>query len=108
MATSHTFREVLLYSLMSCFAGLWIFFFVFYECIRCYGPRQPDALTGHIYPERLQQPWDVYLTKLQVDWLDYGPVVPMVFFAAGFYLNSRWKIIRNTPYLPKRKKFFDQ
>jgi hypothetical protein len=54
----------------------------------------------------MQQPFDVYLTKFQEEWIDSGMVVGMVLFGVAFYLNSRWKIIRDRPYLPKPKKLY--
>ena len=103
MTTPNTIRRILVYGLVSCAVLTGISFFISYECFRSYCPRQPKVETGQIYPERLQQPFDVYLTKFEVEWLDYGLVGAMVPFAAAFYLNSRWKIIHNSYYdIPKK------
>ena len=106
MATSNIFRRVLVYFLLSCTIGSFVSFMISYECIRSYSPRQPIVQTGQIYAQRLQQPFDVYLTKLQVEWLQYGlaPMLPLAFLV--YFLNSRWKIIRDRPYLPKPKKLY--
>jgi len=106
MATSNISRRVLVYGLLICTIGLFVSFMVSYECIRSYSPRQPNVQTGQIYAQRLQQPFDVYLTKFQVEWLQYGlaPMLPLVLVL--YFLNLRWKIIRDRPYLPKPKKLY--
>jgi hypothetical protein len=103
MAASNISRRVLVYFLLSCTIGLFVSFMVSYECLRCYSPRQPNVQTGQIFPQKLQQPFDVYLTKFQVEWLDYG-LIPMLPLTLGVYfLNSRWKIIHNPYYdIPKK------
>jgi hypothetical protein len=106
MAASNIFRRVLVYFFLSCTIGLFVSFMVSYACIRSYSPRQPNVQTGQIYAQKLQQPFDVYLTKFQVEWLEYGliPMLPLTLIA--YFLNSRWKIIRDRPYLPKPKKLY--
>ena len=105
MVTSNTFRRVVVYVLLSCLIGWFISFMVSYACIRRYSPQQPDVLTGHVYAQKLQQPFDVYLTKFQVEWLEYGliPMLPLTLIV--YFLNSRWKIIHN-PYYDIPKKFY--
>src|ERR1022692_927068 len=105
MATSNIFRRALVYFLLSCTIGLFVSFIVSYECMRSYSPRQPNGQTGQIFAQRLQQPVDVYLTKLQVEWLRYGliPMLPLTIIV--YFLNLRWKIIHN-PYYDIPKKFY--
>jgi hypothetical protein len=105
MATSNISRRVLVYFLLICTIGLFVSFIVSYECIRSYSPRQPNAQTGQIFAQRLQQPFDVYLTKFQVEWLQYGlaPMLPLVF--SVYFLNLRWKIIHN-PHDDMPKKLY--
>ena len=102
MATSNIYRRVLVYLLLSCTIGWFVLYIFSYECIRCYGPRQPNVLTGQIYAQRLQQPFDVYLTRFQVVWLQYGiaPMLPLMLIV--YFLNLRWKIFHNPYYdIPK-------
>ncbi len=55
---------------------------------------------------RMQQPFDVFLTKSQIEFVQNGPFIGVgIGFAAGF-LNMRWKIIPDRPYLPKPKKLY--
>lgn len=78
---------------------------VSYEWLRSYGPRKPDVHTGQKYPMRMQQPFDVYLTRFQTKWIECGPFIGVgIVFAAGF-LNMRWKIVGN-PYDDLPKKFY--
>jgi hypothetical protein len=107
MATPIIFRRILIYGILSLGGIAGISQLVTYEWLRSYGPRQPIVETGHIYPMRMQQPFDVYLTKFQQEWIDSGVVVGLVLFGVAFYLNSRWKIIQNTPYdgLLGKKKY---
>jgi hypothetical protein len=81
--------------------------FVAYFYYRSYSPMQPNVETGQIYPLRMKQPFDVYLTEFQAFWVQYGMIVAVIpGFVAG-YLNTRWKIIQNTPYdgLLGKKKY---
>ena len=78
-----------------------------YECLRSYGPRQSSVETGHIYPMRMQQPFDVFLTKFQIEWVQCGPFIGVGIGFVAAFLNMRWKIIQNTPYdgLLGKKKY---
>jgi hypothetical protein len=103
MATPNIFRRVLVYGLLTFGVLTFASAIITYECLRSYGPRQSDVETGHIYPMRMQQPFDVFLTKFQIEWVQCGPFIGVgIGFAAGI-LNMRWKIIHN-PYddIPKK------
>jgi len=105
MTTSNILRSVLVYCLLFCTIGYFVSYLVSYEYIRSYAPRQPNVETGQTYAKKLQQPFDVYLTKFQVDWLQCG-FIPMLPLTLGVYfLNSRWKIIHNS-YFDTPKKLY--
>jgi hypothetical protein len=106
MATPNILRRILVYGLLT--FGLLTFAsaIVTYEWLRSYSPRQPNVEAGQIYPMRMQQPFDVFLTKSQIEFVQNGPFIGVgIGFAAGF-LNMRWKIIPDRPYLPKPKKLY--
>jgi hypothetical protein len=103
MATPNIFRRVLVYGLLTFGVLTFASAIITYECLRSYGPRQPNVETGHIYPMRMQQPFDVFLTKFQTEWVQYGPFIGGGIGIAAAVLNMRWKIIHN-PYddIPKK------
>jgi|SRR5579862_6658337 len=106
MATPNILRRVLVYGLLTFGMLTFASAIITYECLRSYGPRQSSVETGHIYPMRMQQPFDVFLTKAQIEFVQNGPFIGVgICFAAGF-LNMRWKIIPDRPYLPKPKKLY--
>lgn len=90
-----TFRRTIVYGLLAIAVALFVSWFILYEWARSYCPREPNALTGHILPQQMQQPFLVYLTQGQVDWLDY--LLPLYITVAliAFYLNQRWQILKN-------------
>jgi hypothetical protein len=98
-------RRILVYSLGVLGVLTFASAIISYECVRSYGPRQANVETGQIYPKRMQQPFNVYLTKVQMDYIAYGPVVGGALgFSAGL-LNLRWKIIHN-PYYDRPRKLY--
>ena len=105
MAIGNILRRVLVYGLLM--FGVFTFFsaIITYECLRDYGPGQSNMETGHIYPMRMQQPFDVFLTKFEIEWLKYGPAIGVSIGFASAILNMRWNIIHN-PYDDKPKKLF--
>ena len=96
MNLSKTIKLAVLYSLITATVILFISFFSSYYYLRSNSPKIPDATTGHVYPEQMQQPYDVYLTKYQVLWLQYGIYIPVIPFLVGYGLNDRWKLV--SPY----------
>lgn len=95
MAKPKMLHRVIVYTLGTIFLLMFSSYLVSYEYLRAYAPRQPDPASGQIYPMEMQQPFNVYLTGPEVDWVDDGPVVAMVFgFAAGC-LRLWWKFPRN-------------
>ena len=96
MHLSKTIKLVILYSLITASVILFISYFSSYYYLRSNSPKIPDATTGHVYPERMKQPYDVYLTKHQILWLQYGIYIPWIPFIVGFVLNDRWKLV--SPY----------
>lgn len=106
MAIPNIFRHLLVYGLLTLGILTFVSAMATYECLRSYGPRQPNVETGQIYPMRMQQPFDVFLTKFQIEFVQNGSFIGVgIGFAAGF-LNMRWKIIPDRPYLPKSKKLY--
>jgi hypothetical protein len=66
-----------------------------YQWLRDSGPRNANVQAGQVYATRMQQPFDVYLTHRQKEWIDYGPFIGVaLLFAVGF-LNLRWKVFSN-------------
>ena len=63
-------------------------YFVFYEWLRYFGARQPNSETGEIFARKLQQPFDVYLTRTECAWLDWG-MVPVAVLAGFFFWVAR-------------------
>ncbi|MFZ1073499.1 MAG: hypothetical protein WAO21_08710 [Verrucomicrobiia bacterium] len=106
MATSNIFRRVLVYGFGTLGVLTMVSAFVWYEYLRSYAPRQPNVATGQIYPMIMQQPFDVYLTKFQTEWVDSGWFIGAALVFVAGYLNMRWKIIPDRPYLPKPKKLY--
>ena len=86
-------RSFLVYGLIA--AGMLTFCsaLISYEWLRANGPRMPIMATGRIYPMRMQQPFDVYLTKSQYQFVDCGPLIGVGIAMAGGFLNMRWKVI---------------
>jgi hypothetical protein len=76
-----------------------------YQWLRSAGPRQVEAASGHIYPMRMQQPFDVYLTKCETRFIEAGPGIGCALGFLAAVLNIRWKVIRN-PYEEIPKKFY--
>jgi hypothetical protein len=103
MATSTILRRILVYSLLTFGVLTFASAIISYEYLRSYGPRQPNVESGQIYPKRMQQPFDVYLTRFQIDWVERGPFVGVALGFAAAILNMRWKIVRNPYYdIPKK------
>ncbi len=96
MNLSKTIKLADLYSLIAASVILFISYFSSYYYLRSNSPKIPDATTGHVYPEQMKQPYDVYLTKYQVLWLQYGNFIAGIPFIVGFVLNNRWKLV--SPY----------
>ncbi len=92
MTASHFVRRVLVYALVSLYVFLFLAWFVSYFYLRGHSPRQPVRATGHVYAQHLKQPFDVYVTRFQRAWLDYGVFASFIPFGVGCLLNSRWKI----------------
>jgi hypothetical protein len=105
MATANIFRRVLVYGFGTFGVLTFASAIITYECLRPYGPRQPNFETGHIYPMRMQQPFDVFLTGFQIEFVQRGPFIGVGIGFAAAFLNMRWKIIRN-PYDDIPKKFY--
>ena len=106
MATPNILRRVLVYGLLTFGVLTFVSALISYECLRSYGPRQPNVVSGQIYPMIMQQPFDIYLTRFQTDWVDCGPFIGVGIGIVAALLNMRWKIIPNRPYLPKPKKLY--
>ncbi len=104
MNLSKTIKLAVLYSLIAASVILFISYFSSYYYLRSNSPYIPDATTGHVYPEQMKQPCNVYLTKYQVLWLQYGIYIPVIPFIVAFVLNNRWKLVSpyNSPNPPKR------
>jgi hypothetical protein len=103
MATPNIFRRILVFGLITFGMLTFASSIIAYLCLSCYGPRQPNVATGQIYPMRMQQPFDVFLTKFQIEWVQDGPFLGMGVGIAACFLNTRWKIVHN-PYddIPKK------
>jgi len=96
MNLSKTIKLAVLYSLISSSVILFISYFSSYYYLRSNSPKIPDATTGHVYPEQMKQPFDVYLTRNQSEWLQYGIYIAGIPFIIAFVLNNRWKLV--SPY----------
>jgi len=103
MVIPNILRRVLAYGLLTFGLLMFASAIVTYECLRFYCPRQPNVETGQIYPMRMQQPFDVFLTRFQIEFVQNGPSIGGGMAFAAVFLNMRWKIIRN-PYddIPKK------
>ena len=95
MATPNIIRRVLVYGLLIFGVLTFTSVIISYECLRFYGPRQPNVETGQIHPMIMQQPFDVYLTNLQAEWVNCDPFIGMAMGLVAALLNMRWKIIHN-------------
>ena len=106
MNLSKTIKLAVLYSLIAASVILFISYFSSYYYLRSNSPKISDEATGHVYPEQMKQPYDVYLTKSEYLLLQYGIYIPLIPFFVAFVLNDRWKLLSNlqlTPVnLPKR------
>ena len=80
--------------------------FAIYFYARANSPRQPDISSGHVFSKQMQQPFVVYLTDKQVEWLNYSLPIAMLIFLSTIFLNNKWKVIQNDyekiPYLTRR------
>ena len=81
---------------MSATVILFISYFSSYYYLRSNSPKISDEATGHVYPEQMKQPYDVYLTKGEYLLLQYGNFIAGIPFLVGFVLNNRWKLV--SPY----------
>jgi hypothetical protein len=74
-------------------------------------PREPHPEVGRIYRQRVKGTRgvaDVYLTRIEKLPLDYDGWILMVYsalFLTAYFLNQRWKVIRN-PREEMPKKFY--
>ena len=100
MNLSKTIKLVILYSLITASVILFISYFSSYYYLRSNSPKISDEATGHVYPEQMKQPFNVYLTKNQFEWLQYGIYIPLIPFIVLFVLNDRWKLL--SPYNPPK------
>lgn len=102
---SSLFRRILVYGL-GIVAMLTFFSAILtYEWLRSNGPRKPNFAAGQIYPMRMQQPFDVYLTKFQNEWIQCGPTIGVALGIFAALLNGQWKVVRN-PQDGLPKKFY--
>lgn len=75
-------------------------------------PREPHPESGRIFRERVKgsnDVADVYLTRnerLPYDYAAWIQCTSMLFAGIAFFLNDRWKVIRN-PHEDMPKKFID-
>jgi hypothetical protein len=96
-------RRMVVYSLLVTGFLMMLSSMICYRWLRSAGPRQPDSITGHVYPMRMQQPFDVYLTRFQTKWINCGPFIGVAIVFAGACLNTHSNVIpdrRNQ--LPKK------
>jgi hypothetical protein len=89
MATPNIFRRVLVYCLLTFGVLTFASAIVTYECLRSYAPRQSNVETGHIYPMRMQQPFDVFLTEYQIEWVKCGLFIGVGIGFAAAILKMR-------------------
>jgi hypothetical protein len=86
------------------FGGLYLLSFVslivFYEWLRYFGARQPNSATGEIIARRMQQPFDVYLTKAECGWLDWALVPLLALLGVAFWAQRRWKSAQSNENVP--------
>lgn len=54
-------------------------------------PRVPNVEKGQIYPRRMQQPYDVYITDFEWYWLDSGISLGGGIFITAYLLNQYFK-----------------
>ena len=57
--------------------------------------RQPNGATGEVLARIMQQPFNVYLTKAEYMWLDWGPVVLLPLLGTALWATRRWKKARS-------------
>jgi hypothetical protein len=95
MVTSNIFRRILVFGLLTVGVLTFASAMITYEFLRSHGPRQSNVETGHIYPMKMQQPFDVFLTKFQTEWIQCGPAIGGGIAIVAAFLNMRWKIIHN-------------
>jgi hypothetical protein len=96
MAVSIKVRRVIVYVVLSAGIATFTSSIAGYEWLRSYGPRQPNYAAGQLYPKKMQQPFDVYLTKAEEAWVTYGIFLGVLlgFIAVG--LNNEWQVIGKT------------
>lgn len=85
--------KILVIGLTVLFMPILIILISSYSYFKNYRPKLPNFEKGQIYPQRMQQPYDVFLTRSDLYWLDLGFPSAIILVITG-YLNSRWKVYK--------------
>jgi hypothetical protein len=88
------------------FAMLILFSSTFqFEYLKKNRPKFPNIEKGEIYPKRMQQPFDVYLTQFDLYFLDLCGPIGLIMMMFTYYLNLKWKVIDANMRLKFKKPF---